>query len=184
MRFIKTIKHFLSEDECKKIVDENSIKDLEEGLVSGDLSGKDLKKIRDTKIIRIEIPYIKERLEILLREEIKIKGCELNDITSFQFTKYDVNGHYDWHTDSGYGGIYENRFCTIVIQLNNDYDGGKLLYREFDSDEVAFEGGIGNLYIFNSNLSHKVTTVTSGNRFTLVSWIDLKIIESSKKSLI
>ena len=184
MRFIKTIKHFLNEEECKIIIEENSVKNLEEGLVWGDLKGKDLKKIRDTKVINIEIPELKEKLKSLLKKEIKIKGCELDDITSFQFNKYEINGHYDWHTDSGSGEIYEDRFCTIVIQLNNDYDGGELLYKEIDSDEIKFEKGIGNLCIFNSSLSHKVTPVTFGNRFTLVSWINLKIIESSKKSLI
>jgi PKHD-type hydroxylase len=184
MRFIKTIKHFISEEECKKIVEENSVKNLEQGQVSGDLMGKDLKKIRDTKVINIEIPSLKKRIEDLLKAEIRIKGCELSDITSFQFVKYEIDGHYDWHTDSGAGKIYEDRFCTIVIQLNNDYEGGELLYKEIDSDDVTFERGIGNLHIFNSSLSHKVTPVTSGNRFALVSWINLRIAESAKKSLI
>ena len=50
--------------------------------------------------------------------------------------------------------------------------------------EYAFEKGIGNLFIFNSNLLHKVTPITTGNRFSLVTWITLKRSISDKKPFI
>lgn len=179
MKFIKTYKSFLSESECKSIIEKYSNENLEIGNVGENITNIDkLKKIRDAKIIRVELPELQNRLETLLCNEIQLEGYKLDSINKFQFIKYEIGGHYDWHTDSGNDGIYANRFYTIVIQLNNEYIGGNLLYKDENSTEVVFEKGIGNLFIFNSNLLHKVTNVTDGDRFTLVSWVNVKKINS------
>lgn len=184
MQFIKTFKNFLSKNECKVIINENSKKELESGNIGNGVSLQELKKIRDAKIVRIENKIVQSKLETLLKEEIKLKGYELGPINKFQFIKYDIGGHYDWHSDSGDGEVFRDRFCTVVIQLNNDYEGGDLLYKESNMLEYAFEKGIGNLFIFNSNLLHKVTPITTGNRFSLVTWITLKRSISDKKPFI
>ena len=115
---------------------------------------------------------------------IKIKGFELDKIENFQFTKYELNGHYEWHTDSMNFDYYAKRFCSVVIQLNNEYDGGELLYKDHNDDIVEFKKGVGNLFIFNSSTLHKVNPIIRGERYSLVSWISLKEISNFKKTLI
>ncbi len=46
------------------------------------------------------------------------------------------------------------------------------------------EFGAGNLYIFPSNVFHRVMPIESGTRYSLVSWLKLKKIEDHKKTLI
>jgi predicted 2-oxoglutarate/Fe(II)-dependent dioxygenase YbiX len=55
---------------------------------------------------------------------------------------------------------------------------------ENDNTQIQVEKGIGNLIIFLSNLEHRVTDVTMGNRYTLVNWVGLKKINNYKKTLL
>jgi predicted 2-oxoglutarate/Fe(II)-dependent dioxygenase YbiX len=180
--FIRTIKHFLTKKECNSIVDEFSKLKLEIGGVGADYTGEKLKKVRDSQVILTNIDWVKDKLQIVLNKEIQLKGYELDNIEKFQFTKYDTYGHYDWHTDVGLN--FEYRFCSIVIQLNDEYEGGELLYKDFINNEIEFDKGIGNLFIFKSTIEHKVNPITFGTRYSLVSWIKLKKIEGYKKTLL
>jgi PKHD-type hydroxylase len=180
--FIRTINHFLTKEECDSIVDEFSKCNLETAGIGANFIGEELRRIRDSQIILTNIDWVKQRLESVLKIELQFKGYGLDEIEKFQFTKYTNGGHYDWHTDTGLN--FGNRFCSIVIQLNDEYNGGALLYKNHDSTEIEFEKGIGNLFIFNSSIEHKVTPITFGIRYSLVSWIKLKEIEGYKKTLL
>lgn len=180
--FIRTIINFLSKEECNSIINQYSQKNLQVAKIGEELNDTELFKIRKSSILFVELPTIKEKLENLLKSQIKIKGFELDTIEKFQFTKYDINNHYDWHTDMGKS--FNDRFCSIVIQLNDEYEGGELIYKDFKQKEITFEKGVGNLFIFKSSIEHKVNVVTSGVRYSLVSWIKLKPIDGNKKSLL
>jgi predicted 2-oxoglutarate/Fe(II)-dependent dioxygenase YbiX len=184
MIFIKTIKSFLSKEECDNILNKFLNADLNVAEVGNGKSIEKVIKIRDSKILFTQLPHYKKKLETVLRNEIKIKGFELDEIENFQFTKYELNGHFDWHTDSTYFGYYAKRFCSVVIQLNNEYEGGELLYKDHNDNIVEFKKGVGNLFIFNSSTSHKVKPIIGGERYSLVSWISLKEISNFKKTLI
>ena len=180
--FIRTLNKFLTKEECNSIVEEFSKVNLFTAGVGADYTGEKLKKVRDSEVVMVEIDWIKSKLESVLKNEIQFKGYELDEIEKFQFTKYTNGGHYDWHTDTGLN--FEYRFCSIVIQLNDTYSGGELLYKDYDSTEVEFEKGIGNLFIFSSSAEHKVNPITNGIRYSLVSWIKLKEISGYKKTLL
>jgi PKHD-type hydroxylase len=179
--FIRTVKHFLTKEECDSIVEEFSKSNLETAGIGANFIGEELKRIRDSQVILTNIDWVKSKLKSFLKTELQFKGYELDEIEKFQFTKYTNGGHYDWHTDTGLN--FGNRFCSIVIQLNDYYKGGELLYKK-DSTQMEFEKGIGNLFIFNSSLEHKVNPITFGTRYSLVSWIKLKEIEGYKKTLL
>jgi len=179
--FIRTVKHFLTKEECDSIVEEFSKSNLETAGIGANFIGEELKRIRDSQVILTNIDWVKSKLKSFLKTELQFKGYELDEIEKFQFTKYTNGGHYDWHTDTGLN--FGNRFCSIVIQLNDYYKGGELLYKK-DSTQIEFEKGIGNLFIFNSSLEHKVNPITFGTRYSLVSWIKLKEIEGYKKTLL
>jgi len=184
MLFIKTIESFLSKEECNSILNKFVNADLKVAKTSNSESSNSPLKLRDSKVVFTQLPHYKKKLENVLRNEIKIKGFELDKIENFQFTKYELNGHYDWHRDSMNFDYYAKRFCSVVIQLNNEYDGGELLYKNHNDDVVEFKKGVGNLFIFNSSILHKVNSITVGERYSLVSWISLKEISNFKKTII
>jgi Rps23 Pro-64 3,4-dihydroxylase Tpa1-like proline 4-hydroxylase len=177
--YLKTIKHFLSKEECKYIIEKyfTNLKEAKFGAKDNEIL--DLKK-RDSKINFFDIPEIKEKLINLINNEIKIKGYRLNQLReNFQITKYEKGGHYDWHKD-GDSENYEHRFLSIVIQLNDNYTGGELQYKNLDEKTDEFEKGLGNLFIFTSNILHRVVPVLSGERYSLVSWLNVESTQTQK----
>jgi predicted 2-oxoglutarate/Fe(II)-dependent dioxygenase YbiX len=175
MSYINTINNFLSKEECELIIQQNTIVELNLGKVSTKTGPTiDLKK-RNAKVKFIDLSDVTSRLIKYLNDNEIIKAHILAQTIDkkFQFTKYDVGGHYDWHTDSSPAGE-AHRVCSIVIQLNDTYTGGNLLYMDTDDNVIEFKNGIGNLFIFPSNTKHKVTPVLTGTRYSLVSWLDLK----------
>lgn len=95
----------------------------------------------------------------------------------FQFTEYhgDVAGKYEWHHDVWWGNPRaHDRKLSVVIQLSDPstYDGG-----DFELAEPCdFNGKLfkprGSVLVFPSFMRHRVTPVTRGTRYSLVTWVD------------
>jgi len=97
---------------------------------------------------------------------------------AFQYTKYlsSENGKYEYHTDTVFGSdkprnMENTRKLSAVILLSDpekDFSGGEF--------EIFLHGKIpmqkGQLILFPSFLAHKVNEVTSGERKSLVVWVE------------
>ncbi|HZF30966.1 MAG TPA: 2OG-Fe(II) oxygenase [Gammaproteobacteria bacterium] len=99
---------------------------------------------------------------------VAVAGVEAN----VQLARYDSanRGFYDWHTD--FAGVRPLRKLSISIQLSNpeDYEGGdlELLY---GTEPHKMDRSRGTFIVFPSFMLHRVTPVTRGVRWSLVSWI-------------
>lgn len=182
MNKVNIIDGFLSEDECISILDKCK---SELRLKPAEIMGGVLSNKRKSSIAFVNsIEDIDFRLKSILKDMIKLKGYDVTGIGAYQFTEYKVGEYYDWHTDSSdTESLYKDRFCSIVIQLNDNYEGGHLEVKN-NSDIIQLERGSGKLCIFYSDMIHRVTPVTSGVRYSLVNWVSLKEIEGFKKTLI
>lgn len=82
--------------------------------------------------------------------------------------KYSEGGHYMWHTDNG-KGYMSNRKLSLVVQLSDpgDYAGGDLEFFE----GLKAPNNLGDVVVFPSYQPHRVTPVTSGERYSLVLWV-------------
>lgn len=95
--------------------------------------------------------------------------------TEIQFTEYHatVGGHYDWHEDNSASMKKPmDRKLSFVLQLSDprDYDGGKFELRGDPLPDGAYTQQ-GDSLLFRSCLSHRVTPVTRGTRYCLVTWV-------------
>jgi predicted 2-oxoglutarate/Fe(II)-dependent dioxygenase YbiX len=105
--------------------------------------------------------------------------------SQFQFTKYKEGDFFAWHRDiTGKEITQHKRYCSLVIQLNDEYTEGDLELKLDDGSILKVEKGIGNTIVFLSNIEHRVTGVNSGNRYTLVNWVGLKESQNNKKTLL
>jgi len=174
---------FFNEEECTQIVNYSLDKlKLKKAETSGNINAR--KSQIAFNDYRIDFPKIVEKLENKLIDTIKIKGYELSfKETKYQFTEYKPGDFYDWHIDSNPNNENKDRYCSIVIQLSNDYTGGVLELVE-DDKPIQFSKGIGNVFIFLSNKLHRVTQVESGVRYSLVGWFALKTIKNYQKTLL
>jgi predicted 2-oxoglutarate/Fe(II)-dependent dioxygenase YbiX len=185
-----TIKEFLTKEHCDMLLKNiKSNAELQPGRIGID-SQIDKTK-RDSNILFFELksfPQIKEELQLVLSEKIKMKGYELDfENQQIQFTEYQKDGHYIWHED-GAPNAFSERYCSLVIQLNNEYEGGELQLKEYDMEGnetiITFDKGVGNLFVFLSSTTHRVAPIIDGNRYSLVSWFKLRPIQNFKKTLI
>ena len=133
-----------------------------------------------------KFPFILEKISKLINDNISVKGFDLdyND-TRFQFTEYKIGDYFEWHTDSNGKDFTQcDRYCSLVIQLNDEYKEGDLELKLSEDSTIIVEKGTGNTIIFLSNIEHRVTSVEKGNRYTLVNWIGLKENNNFKKTLL
>jgi PKHD-type hydroxylase len=97
------------------------------------------------------------------------------DITTFsdkiQFGLYDgaENGKYDNHIDVGTECIAACRKLSMSVQLSepDDYEGGDLVI----DNQHECPRKMGTTVVFSSFITHKVTPVTKGKRYSLVVWL-------------
>jgi predicted 2-oxoglutarate/Fe(II)-dependent dioxygenase YbiX len=172
--------NFLSKDECLYVLNKcHEELTLE---TAGVASGK-LNKRKSSVSWIDDLGDINIRIKDILRNSFKFNGAEATGFESFQFTEYKVGEYYDWHTDSS-ETHYSERFMSIVIQLNEGYDGGILEIKNVKGELIPVENKIGTLYIFNSRLLHRVTSVEAGTRYSLVNWVSLIKNNSKKQNLL
>ena len=91
-----------------------------------------------------------------------------------QFTKYDGSKkqHYDWHTDSGVkpnpNGKVRKLSMTVALVDGDQYEGGDFEIIGLKEPLPRLEKG--TIIVFPSFIDHRVTPVTKGTRYSLVTW--------------
>lgn len=108
--------------------------------------------------------------QALLTANARNFGFDISGNLGYQFTEYALDEGYDWHTDNNYFTSEPfDRKLSLVIPLSHpdEYNGGQLL---FDLKSQPDTPGMGDMIVFPSFLRHKVEPVTSGQRFSLVTW--------------
>lgn len=114
-------------------------------------------------------------------------NAEIKKIEQIQFLSYPVGGHYIEHNDSenfenGQWTRIANRDISILFYLNDNYTGGEL---EFTTLGLKIKPKTGMMIAFPSykEFAHKVHPVTSGMRYSLVTWLETekKIYETIRR---
>jgi predicted 2-oxoglutarate/Fe(II)-dependent dioxygenase YbiX len=177
---IKTVEGFLSIDECDYILTKckNELK-----LSSAEVTNGYANSRKSSVGWINDLEFVNEKLTNLLKNSYNINGAEVTGLGTFQFTEYKIDEYFDWHTDRD-SKIYKERFVSIVIQLNNNYTGGIFEIKNNKGELVFIEQKIGNLIMFDSGLRHRVTSVESGVRYSLVNWVSLIKTDIKNQNLI
>jgi PKHD-type hydroxylase len=174
--------------ECGRIIKHGlSYKD-QEGVtgIKGEVSNN--KKLRDSSICFIDDPWIYRLIMPYVQVANKNAGWNFqwDHTESIQFTKYKLNQHYSWHTDSHTepyddpGKINHGKLrklsCCVALNNSTDYKGGELEIASDDKEgnkvplkceAIKYQGSI---VVFPSFMWHRVTPVTEGLRYSLVTW--------------
>jgi len=98
------------------------------------------------------------------------------DSESMQISRYEVGQFYNKHTDfSPYRDHSAHlRKLSLSLQLSSEdeYDGGELILDlPGDYEEYIFSKKKGSIIVFDSRVTHRVTEVTKGVRYSLVKWV-------------
>lgn len=147
--------------------------------------------IRDTKLIICDdtimngcVEVVRHAVENLINPffDVSVQSAEIP-----QVLRYDVGGHYDEHVDSEalWHNTHENKIewkkvldrdISILLYLNDDYEGGELV---FPNQNIMIKPKTGMLVAFPSNhhFVHGVNPVTKGTRYAMVTWASLPASE-------
>ena len=87
------------------------------------------------------------------------------------YLRYDIEGHYHAHVDTFIKpGDNECRKLTVLIFLNDDFEGGKLFLQN-GHEKIYPPQGAGTCLVFPSFILHGVEPVTKGIRRSIVTWL-------------
>ena len=151
---------------------------------------KDLKKTRDSNVTWMEGSWIYKEIHPYIHRANVNAGWNFDWDWSepCQFTKYNLNQHYDWHKD-GWTKPYNApndltrhnkiRKLSVTVSLSNpkDYEGGELELNNNSMETKKKNKFIkfnnvpkGSVIVFPSFVEHRVKPVTRGKRYSLVIW--------------
>jgi len=103
--------------------------------------------------------------------KIKFPQMESKKINQIDLLKYNPGGKYEIHTDQ-----YTNspRHLSIIINLNNEYEGGDLIFADQKEKEIKrLKLDKGSVVFFPSNFMypHGIQPITKGTRYSIVAWL-------------
>ena len=180
------IKEFLSVNECNELINKGLNTNLESMKSSKFINGKLVQEEElDEKINKRKGSYIEgEELNedtfkkltsklITLTNELKIfNGISYVDVSKYSFNLYNEGDFLYWHKDNH--EILFGATLTIIIQLNEDYIGGDILY-EVDNKEYRLPKSRGSIFLLDPNINHSISEVKKGTRFSINAWPIKKI---------
>ena len=139
------------------------------------------KKIRKVKGYRLNFDnptnifywnYIKLEIERLyFYYKIKFPKIKSNRINQIDLLKYTPGGKYETHVDDE---AYVQRSLSVIINLNDNYEGGDLIFtdqKNFETKRLKLSAG--SIVFFPSNFMypHTIEPVTKGTRYSIVAWL-------------
>ena len=100
----------------------------------------------------------------------KINSNEPFQINDIQVLKYNLGGHYVFHTDH-----HRNvpRVFSCIFLINDDYEGGELIFKYPNSEKkTKINKKENRMIVWPSNFlyPHSVLPVTKGERYSVVAW--------------
>lgn len=164
-----------SKQECGEIIEHSKHLKIEQAKI-GSSSLEALNT--STRISKIrwmgmtgDTQWIYQRVELAYKRANSFFNFDVLGCSYLQVTEYPVSGKYDWHEDLG-ENLISKRKLSISIQLCDpqDYDGGDLEFVNPLPYKSEFRQQ-GAAIIFPSFLSHRVTAVTRGTRWSLIAWV-------------
>ena len=180
---------YFSIEQCQKIIELGSDLAIEDGNIGHGGPTALNKTSRRSKVgwfnRRTEVyQWIFRQLENSFQfANVNAFNFDLTYFREIQFTEYDESyeGKYDWHEDCTWCRSHPTRRkLSICVQLSAPatYEGGNL---ELNTDQLGGEDQApdveqlrqqGTTMVFPSFLRHRVTPITSGKRYSLVSWYE------------
>ena len=116
--------------------------------------------------------YIKQQIEkVYMLYKAKFPLMRSTKINQIDLLKYEVGGKYEIHTDA-YTNM--NRFLSVIINLNDEYEGGDLVFTDQKEKEIKrLKLSKGSIVFFPSNFMypHSIKPITEGTRYSIVAWL-------------
>lgn len=169
-RLIMQIIHkekFLTDDECQKLIDLKSAVDPIDAIAGSGVNHA----VRKSTVHWLNPEGFAKEIADRVIDEFDLHNAGFGRLKiprRLQLTCYHVGGFYKWHRDSGSGAI-AGRKVSVVLNLSGSYEGCELQFH----NQTQIGQSKGSVTVFPSDQLHQVTTLTSGERWSLVFWLEV-----------
>ena len=181
------IDNAISDDLCNYLLNFNDFKEFQEIQEYSTLS-KSYGKVHTkqtflTTAKEIHFPPLPSNIleDLYLKANKHIYNFDLGDFNlTHKLLRYNSqnSAYFNWHFDTNPGQIYNSlgyRTYSMIIILNDQFDGGDLTFRNSRGRVNRFKKITPKTaFIFPSSLEHKVDSVTSGYRTSLITFLHTK----------
>ena len=124
-----------------------------------------------------ETSWVYEKLFNFFEKESKFKLYRYP--TGFYIMQYKVGDKFMKHNDSAFQRVF-----TVGVQLNSEYTGGEFTVED-NGKEIKLSKEPGTSYFFEVACEHEVKEITSGVRYSIVSFIkEADLLIADRKNLI
>jgi len=170
-----------TKQECEKIIEYASDKYPTKASVGSEAESQIVSEVREVEQYGIDLEestrWIFEKISAAVtKANAEYYRFDLIGIThELQLLHYksdEFQGHYDWHVDHGTGNAATRKLSiSIMLSPEDAYEGGDLVV---NNNGVIINScrEQGSINMFPSYMLHKVTPVTKGERWVVVSWIN------------
>jgi len=180
--FIMVKEEFVDPDFCDEILEEYARSELWEKTFTGSGLDEEARKcqvitISDQRCINENNDYrreiddkmfkiVKDIIDEYVKEHPEF-DLEISEDSGYELLRYEVGDFYIEHTDSF---KEQPRALTIIIAMNNAYEGGEVAMFQ---RELVHELDVGDILVFPSNFMypHEILPVTDGTRYSMITWV-------------
>jgi len=159
----------------KSFIDKKANKDLTVGY---QFTNKDIRNVKGYHL-NFNTPtnifywnYIKHEVErLLIYYTSKFPLLKTKKIDQIDLLKYSPGGKYTVHVDDH---THSPRSLSIIININDDYVGGELIFTDQKYNEIkSFDLKKGSIVFFPSNFMypHAIKSIKKGKRYSIVLWL-------------
>jgi SM-20-related protein len=169
--------NFLDPDSCARLTAELAVAPTTPAPVYIEgAEGTVHESVRKTTSLHPASETVEKIYERLLRQKSALEGhfgTSLTGCENPQFLRYEKGDFFVRHQDGSPNQLdfdhLRVRRISIVVFLNDSFSGGALNFSD-PRTTCALSGETGLLVAFRADTFHEVLPVTSGERFTIVSW--------------
>jgi hypothetical protein len=176
---ILEINNFITEKECEDLIEYSKTQTLLKSKVLSESGNVDSDN-RDSEQVWFEdnSHYVVKKIADL---SSKITQKPSNYMEQLQFLKYNKGGYFKEHYDPevNYKSDTKDRIYTIIIYLNDDFEGGQTNFKNLN---MSINPKKGKAVIFKSldekgnilkNSLHQGSEVKSGNKYMCNKWVHM-----------
>jgi predicted 2-oxoglutarate/Fe(II)-dependent dioxygenase YbiX len=187
---ILLIPNLLEREVCAELIDRfEEGGHFDSGFAGADAAGNpaykmDYAKKRRRDILIDHMPELHDRLsgKLLKRTAPEIKKAfqvEVAHLDRILVARYeDDGGHFRRHRDNGGSNVAFREFALSVNLNADDYEGGRLIFPEFNAHRYHIPTGAG--LVFSGSLIHEALPVTRGKRYVLLTFFHSDAAEARR----
>ena len=168
----KVINNIITEKECKYIINKASNK-LKKSTVTEDFQIDENIRKSETAWLEINDPVVNRVVRRCMKfVDRPIKNCE-----SLQVLRYRPGGHYKPHQDTFSDTEDNKRMYTIILALNDAYEGGETEFPNLGKEyklkkgDALFFHTLDNYELMTSKALHGGKPVKSGEKWICNLWV-------------